>query len=253
MTIHQMFLSVGTYQVDSADFDGTNDWMTRGAGLTGAADSKSGILSFWTTIALGNGVAGHFLDGSTTVGGSTLRVSVGRDTANKFFWNIRNAAGTQILVAGSTTAYTTSGTWLNVLSSWDLAQPNQFHLYVNDSSDATITTFTDDTIDYTLADWGICTVPIGATLWDGLVAEVYFAPGQYLDFSVEANRRKFISASGKPVALGTTGSSPTGTAPLIYQHLYNGEAVATFATNRGTGGDFSITGTLATGSTSPSD
>jgi hypothetical protein len=39
----------------------------------------------------------------------------------------------------------------------------------------------------------------------------------------------------------------------MYHHLDNGEAVANFATNRGTGGNFTITGTLDTASTSPSD
>ena len=87
----------------------------------------------------------------------------------------------------------------------------------------------------------------------GFFAEVSFAFGQSLDFSIVSNRRKFLSAGGKPVFLGADGSLPTGTAPIIYQHLDDGEAVANFATNRGTGGDFTITGTLDTGSTSPSD
>ena len=78
--------------------------------------------------------------------------------------------------------------------------------------------------------------------FNGALAEVYFAPGQYLYFSIASNRRKFISRTGKPVHLGTTGMLPTGTAPLVYHHLDDAEAVANFATNRGTGGNFTITG-----------
>jgi hypothetical protein len=85
------------------------------------------------------------------------------------------------------------------------------------------------------------------------MAELYFAPGQYLDFSTESNRRKFITAIGTPMDLGSDGSAPTGTAPLVYQRLAAGETVANFATNRGTSDDFSIIGTLVTGSSSPSD
>lgn len=40
---------------------------------------------------------------------------------------------------------------------------------------------------------------------------------------------------------------------IIYFHLDPAEAPADFATNRGTGGNFSITGALTAGSTSPSD
>ena len=135
--------------------------------------------------------------------------------------------------------------------SWDMAVTS--HVYVNDASDKNQVTLTDDTIDYTKEDCVVGAQGDGTFKFDGCLAELYFAPGQYLDFSIVANRRKFISASGKPIQLGRRGELPTGTAPLVYQHLDKGEAVANFATNRGPGGDFTITGTPDTGSTSPSD
>jgi hypothetical protein len=127
------------------------------------------------------------------------------------------------------------------------------HLYINDVDDENVLTFTDDTLDYTGGDWSVGARPSGNLKFDGCLSEFYFAPGQYLDFSLVANRRKFISPTGKPVQLGLTGSLPTGTAPLMYHHLDDGEAVANFATNRGTGGNFTITGTLDTAASSPSD
>jgi hypothetical protein len=66
-------------------------------------------------------------------------------------------------------------------------------------------------------------------------------------------RQRFISADGKPVTLGPDGRLATGNVPLVYQHLADAESVANFATNRGGGGNFAITGALATASTSPSD
>ena len=70
-----------------------------------------------------------------------------------------------------------------------------------------------------------------------------------VDFSVETNRRKFISASGRPVDIGSDCSTPTGTVPAF---CFSGDA-SNFATNQGTGGAFTTTGTLTNASTSPSN
>jgi hypothetical protein len=81
------------------------------------------------------------------------------------------------------------------------------------------------------------------------VADFYSAPGQFLDLSIEANRHKFISASGKPVDLGSDCSNPTGTGPAI---CFSGDSTG-FATNKGTGGAFTLIGALMDASTSPSN
>lgn len=236
--------------LDGADFDGSNDYMTRGAGLTGAADSKKGIFSAWIRIDGGDSSTMHIFDGVTTVGGSSVRVSVFRHSSNVLFVQCFNSSSTLRMSLQTTGTYLQSAQWLNILASWDVASSKGF-LYINDVSDLGATLLTDDTLDYTLADWSVGADAGGNTKLNGCLAEVYFAPGQYLDFSIVANRRKFISANVEAVNLGDTGALPTGTAPLVYQHLDSGEAVANFATNRGTGGNFTITGTLATSSTTP--
>ena len=236
---------------DSADFDGANDYMTRGAGLDGAADSKSGIISCWARIDGGNASTLIILDANI---GASIPFRLRRLSTNKFVLTGENAAAADILELSTPTSYTAAATWLHILISWNLAVAGASNLYINDVSDKSEDIFTDDTIDYTHADWGIGATPsTGGGKWDGCLAELYFAPGQYLDFSNVYQRRKFISSSGKPVYLGTDGSAPTGTAPIVYQRVAVGAAVATFATNLGTGGNFSITGTLTDGSTTPSD
>jgi len=238
--------------VDSADFDGANDFMTRGADLSGNADSKLGLVSFWARCDADNpSFPTDFLTGATAVGGPTIRFALLYDVAERFVVNARNTAETLILNMLSST-YVSSATWRHVLMSWDLGNVTA-RLYVNDTNDSNSPSITNDTIDYTRADWGVCGAPEGSAKFNGCVAEFYFAPGQYLDISQVANRRKFISARGKPVDLGTDGYRPTGVAPLIYLHLDDGESVANFATNRGTGGNFTLNGTLDTGSSSPSD
>ena len=253
MSANALLLAGGTplIIVDAAKFDGTNDYMLRGADLTGIADGKSGILSFWYRVDGGDGTARWPMSNSASVFSG---IQIRHHSDNKIIVSGNNAAGTSILVM-STSAITASATWLHILSSWDLAT-GVLNLYVTDVSDKTVVTNTNDTIDYAAAaalNWSIGSNAGGTNKINGCLAEFYFAPNQYLDFSDVNNRRKFISAGGKPVHLGVDGSLPTGTAPIIYQHLDNGEAVANFATNRGTGGNFTITGTLDTASTSPSD
>jgi len=74
------------------------------------------------------------------------------------------------------------------------------------------------------------------------MADLWIAPGQYLDLSVEANRRKFISATGKPVNLGAAGATPTGTAPAMFFHVAHAGTPSDFGTNLGTGGAFTLGG-----------
>jgi len=250
MSIQQLFVAGSNAPLliaDSATFDGSNDNMLRGADLSGNADSKTGIFSAWVK----NAASATQYDILTNTGSKLLILYDGTAALDKFQLIARNAAATIILNI-ETSATIGAGTWYHLLASWDLATTTA-HLYVTDVSNKIETTVTNDTIDYTVADWAVGSNTASGTRYDGDMAEMYFAPGQYLDFSLVTNRRKFISASGKPVRLGSTGAQPTGTAPLVYLHLDDAEAVANFATNRATGGNFTITGTLTTGSTSPSD
>ena len=140
------------------------------------------------------------------------------------------------------------------MASWDLATAGARHLYITDASDLTVTTFTNDTIAYTSpTDSGIGSEPAGGAKLNGCLAELYFNQAEYLDLDVTANRRKFNTASLKPTSLGADGSLPTGTAPILYHRVADGAAASTFATNLGTGGNFTITGTLDLASSCPSD
>lgn len=239
--------------VDSADFDGTNDYMTRGAGWNGAADSKTGIASVWVRIdAIGAGSTQYIITGPTA--GTDFFLSATTGIANQFLIQLRapSAADGTRFQFNTNTARAIGG-WHHYLLSWD-ANSGVAQLYNDDTSDLALTnTPSNNNLDYTHTDWGVGGTIAGANKVDGCVAELYFAPGQYLDFSIVANRRKFRSSSGKPVFLGATGALPTGTAPILYSHLDDGETVANFATNRGTGGNLTVTGALSTGSDSPSD
>ena len=237
--------------VDSAQFDGTNDYMLRGSDLSGNADSKSGIISVWVRLDGGDGTYMRIFCGSNSLVTALTDFILEREIGNTFAVTARNAAVTTILLIRTVATYVASSTWLHVLASWDLAAGTN-NLYINDVSDKSIVTNTNDTIDYTEADYVVGASELGTLKLNGCLAELYFAPGQYLDFSNVYNRRKFISASGKPVSLGANGALPTGVAPIVYEHLNVGELASDFAVNLGTGGGFTVNGSLTTGSTSPS-
>lgn len=143
----------------------------------------------------------------------------------------KNAAGTTILDVESSAL--TSGKWYNILVSWNLATPVA-RLYINNAEDLTTTTLTDDTIDYDFASYSVL----------GNVSELWFNPA-YIDFSTSTNRDFFIDSSGRPVSLGSDGSTP-GSQPLVY---LSGSQTA-FRSNKGSGEDFS--GTTAKSLSSPS-
>ncbi len=122
------------------------------------------------------------------------------------------------------------------------------HCYINDVSSYTDIAYIDDIIDLdTEGLWRIGASTSGAASGklDGDIADLRIDFGTYIDLSVEANRRKFISSSGRPVDLGSDGSVPTGSAPDIF---LSGDT-ATWHTNDGVGGGFTENGALTDGAT----
>lgn len=245
----------GPLVVDGSDFDGTNDYMQTGAALSGVTDSKKGILSFWIRIDGGDGVRQDILHIDRNLSGAENFVCFKSGASNLIVIQAYNAALSNVLNCNTAaTTFTSSPTWRHVLASWDLAIA-AVSIYVDDISSVSTSVATNSDIAYsTSAATSVVGYSLaGSNLLNGCLAELYFAPGQYIDFSIEANRRKLRSVDGKPVNILQNGAYPTLIAPAIYLHLDDGEAVANFATNRGTGGNFTITGTLDTASTSPSD
>lgn len=232
--------------VNAVKLDGTNDYLTRGGALTGVADSSTGVFSCWFrpdgTVS-GNVIvatpSGSFRISHSTIG-STISVE------------LQDSGGSNYLWAKTANSYAyPSAQWYHILISWNTnaaSGTRTIHLYINDVSDKTVfgdvgSAFVTKYVDTNF----YVSAPSGKV--DGCLSELYFAPGQFLDFSVTANRRKFIDANGKPVSLGSDGSTPTGTAPAIY---LKGDKT-NFGTNAGTGGNFTVNGALEAASTSPSD
>lgn len=82
------------------------------------------------------------------------------------------------------------------------------------------------------------------------IAELWFATtAAFVDLSVTANRRKFISDKGGACDLSANGATPFGATPPVY--LTARGDPSTFYQNNGNGGAFVFTGTIDTAATEP--
>jgi len=238
--------SGGGYAASAVRIDGDTNTIERAAALAGVAESPVGMFSLWRKAAGTRRLVdnGNFLI-SQFGGGDGLSLYAENSDASEYVDASFDPAGFN------------DNAWHNLLMAWDadhVIGERVYQFYLDDVSLSPSAPDDSDNpciIDYTAANWAIL---VGGSIFNMTdfefdVADLFFAPGQYLDLSVEANRRKFISADGKPVDLGADGSTPTGTAPAVF---FSGDATG-FASNKGSGGAFVFTGALANAPTSPSD
>lgn len=232
----------GSYTAQGVNFDGTNDYLTRGGGLTGASDSKKGLVSFWWKVNGGDGTFRQIFEGPS---GDGLQIS--QFFTNKLYLEARNSSGIFKMTLMSDNTYLAGGGWHHAVASWDLAATTA-QLYIDDVESADFsTTALDDTIDYTQTEWSVGARSDSSIKFDGDLADLYVNFGESLDLSNSTNRRKFISAGLAPVDLGSDGSTPTGTAPIVFLH----GSVSSWETNDGTGGGFTENGALTAAGSNP--
>ncbi len=214
----------------ATDFDGTNDYLTRGSDLAGNADKKQFAISIW--IRPGASARNRYMAVNQN---SRVLFSLLSDDKGSFVGI--NSDGVTTVVSLRTTTPTTEDAWNHILMSANLAT-GASHVYLNDTEDKNEIALVDSTIEFTRNTWSIASNSVGTAsiTFLGAISEFYFNTAEYINFSVESNRRKFISAAGKPVPLGPDGSGPTGTAAIIYAPDGNPTV------NQGTGGPFTENG-----------
>jgi hypothetical protein len=239
-----MMASAAFYPL-AADFDGTNDYMRLGAGLTGAVGGKFGTFSGWVRLDGGDNTLLSILSFNE----ATINRATNVDPyafSNSFILKLLNSGGAGVYYFGTTASYTTNAAWRHILASWDTTGGGTSHLYINNVSDKSVRYgSTGQDVGYVFPfAVGTEAGSAGTSNFNGGMAEIWFNP-TFLDLSVASNRAKFIDPTTlKPVDLGANGSTPLGSQPIVYQSLRSGDAVTAFATNRGTGGNLTITGTL---------
>ena len=234
--------------VNGVVFDGTNDYMALGAGLTGLADGKEFTTSYWILFNGGDAAEQSIFEAPGSADGI---LEINRSAGNVLRVKGADAALTSIQRITTSSTVTADATWHHLLMSYNAATTTQ-HCYLDGSSDMLQITNLDATIDQDGAEAVIGVQADFATAkLNASIAELWI-DNTYVDLSVEANRLKFRSAAGKPVELGATGELAGNGQPLVYCRVRPGDAATVFATNLGSGGTpFAITGALTIAPTSP--
>lgn len=222
-------------------FNGST-YLRKSSDFSTSVDSKKLTMSFWfyktTTDSdyIYEGEDGFYIE---------------LDTNRRINFAGTNTSGTVILSASSTSAANFNlNTWNHLAISVDLSDTGKRHVYLNGSTVATTwTTYTNDTMNLTCSSHVVGAAANLSEIYTGNLAEVYLNFDTYLDLSDSAVLQKFRTSGGKPAFLGTSGNIPTSTTPVLY---LSGTAT-TFATNKGSGGGMTTTGTLTDASTSPID
>jgi len=227
-------VAAASYSATSTRFT-TDDYISRGAGLTGAADGKTGTISFWIK-SYTSGSAERIL----VVNGFTLLFY--KEAAGTVRFAIYDNFSPTLSVDMESTASVEGGAWHHVLAYWDVSTgDNTLSKVVVDGTEGTSYNITciNANLDYTYSEW---TIGSSASSMNCDVSEFYFNIAARVTDST-----KFRSAGGAPVSLGSDGSTPSGAQPIVYYKDPNTSLV-----NLGSGGNFSLTaGALAAGSAIP--
>jgi hypothetical protein len=220
------------FWAESMQGNGSTQFLKRSSSLTGAV--AGGVFSAVWAMVRNTSAGGRIFHLNDSSSGGEFYIEY--NTAGTLAVIGKNSANTTILNLNKS-SLSSSGVWELYQLCIDLSDTGKRHLYKNSSEVTSITwnNYTDDDINFTVDIAAIAGAALSSGAsdwWPGKIGFLYFST-EYIDFSQEANRLKFFDAYGYPVDLGADGSTPTGTAPLIYMnegfHL---------GTNLGTGGNF---------------
>ena len=229
---------LGPYVPNAVELEAT-DYLTHAF----TADTTKQVTgSMWLRL---NDLSGQvFLDGTDSSGTRLQWTPGGGARFNILHNDVDNALALDVDNASTSTF--SDQEWHHVLFSFDMSDPTKAHMYVDGVSDMTVATFNDANLK-TDGTYYFGRSQSGASTTRAMMADFWLDYGTYIDLSVEANRRKFISESGMPMYLGQDGSLPTGSAPDIF---FTGDT-ENWHTNKGAGGGFTENGELTYSSSRP--
>lgn len=235
--LHGQKVTGGGYDINGVVFNGTTH-LAQGS-LTGT-DPRYVTGSFW-------------VKRNTANLGTSQGILAYRNADNEYF-RIRFNTSNELVLDGQETgvgvyqllarsaAAITDGNWHHVAFSIDSTNRALDQIYLDDSASVTSNPYTFSAFGGgEEAVVGSFTTAGSERLY-GALADLWIDFDNYIDFSDEANRRKFINADGRAVNLGADGSLPIGTAPDVF---LSGDT-ANWHTNKGLMAGFSETGTLTT-------
>lgn len=183
---------------EAVSYDGVTDYLSRSTDLVGNVDSKTFTFSCWVYY-MGLSAGYVIYQKGTT---DSFRISLSTD--GTFILNAKNSAGTTILTINVPLRSLPVQTFSDILISCDMVSTANRYVYIGDRQvSATWTTYTNDTINFTEPLWSIGAIDTGGLPLKGRLSHL-FLDYTYRDLSIEANRRLFITADGKPADWNTT-------------------------------------------------
>jgi len=247
--IGNSFITFGEV-VKGVNFEIGVDSLTKASALSGIADGKVGHFFTWIDIPTA------FATQSRIINLPSNRFIVNIPLSGNMISIIGVDSGSTNALVATMASNAPLDVYFGLAISWDLTDINKFQMFQVSTagvwSDLSITpsTHVNTNINYSAA--GTTTIAsknTGPTASGYDLAGLVFNPAEYLDWSLTANQEKIYK--GKPLPLGEDARTLTGTAPIVYLAKNANEAAVDFGTNKGTGGGFTVNGTLTDSATNP--
>ena len=220
---------------EGVSFDGSTDWLSKN-GLTGSANSKTFTMSFF--VYYDGSATTHIYSQAPLADSATNIVYLYTDGRLRIqSFNSSNVEILDVTVSLNAVVNKIKNTWISVIASMDMSNTANRYISVNDRIQSPAwDTYINEAIVFTEdANTKVCASISGSSVLKGRLSN-FFLDYTYRDLSIEANRRLFIDADGKPV-------DASGLNPILYLPMTD---ASTAHINSGTGGDFVQNGTLAT-------
>lgn len=184
---------------ESVDFDGANDYVSWASDLTGNADGKTFTFSAFVYY---DGTNAPRLYHTRQDGSNYFEIYIANSTDSLSVWSVNG--GTTIVGGTTGTGTLSRNTWNHILVSIDMSNSANRYIFVNDvdvTSTVGVWTYVNNNLKLANATTGptvaAARYPSASGQLKGRLAHVFLAY-QYVDLSVESNRRIFITAEGTP-------------------------------------------------------
>lgn len=211
-------------QAEAIDYDGTNDFLTRSTDFVGNANTATFTMSLWVYV---DEVPASF-DQLVSIGGGNLELLL----TSSMGLNLDGFNGTRVLASSTGNNVIALKTWTNILISVDMS--NVVLWYINDITPSSSTpTLVNTTI--AVANTPHRIAGVSTQIFKGRLSNVYL-DYTYRNLISSTERRKFITADLKPAA------GQAAMNPIMYVAMAD---PTNPGLNTGTGGNFTLTGTVA--------
>lgn len=224
-------------QAEAVDYDSTNDYLSRSTYYNGYVNALTFLKETFTFSC-------WFYNGESTGNAYVFSSGASSGNANLFYVNISTTAfqiraydGSGTFILNATTTNTLPlNTFCNLIVSCDMTSTSNRYVYVNDQlMTMTWSNYVNSTIQFGTLIQRVNSLSNSVDPTACRISNV-FLDFTYRDLSITANRRLFVTADLKPAA------GQAALNPIVYLAMSD---PTTVGTNTGTGGNFTLNGTVA--------